>query len=87
MKKLLLSAFILLALNVAGQEKATLNSKGNYQIEIRKHEGVDPINTGKIFEDSKGKTYTIYQSEKGKFFIVRTSAKTGKEYKQYITLE
>lgn len=31
-----------------------------------------------------GKKYPIYISEKGKYFIFRKSAKTGKEYRQYL---
>lgn len=30
------------------------------------------------------KKYPIYISEKGKYFIFRKSAKTGKEYRQYL---
>ena len=31
-----------------------------------------------------GTKYPIYISEKGKYFIFRKSAKTGKEYRQYL---
>lgn len=33
---------------------------------------------------SDGNKYPIYVSEKGKYFIIRKSAKTGKEYRQYL---
>ena len=33
---------------------------------------------------SDGVKYPIYISEKGKYFIFRKSAKTGKEYRQYL---
>lgn len=32
-------------------------------------------------------TYPVYKSVRGKFFIIRTSKKTGNEYKQYLKIE
>lgn len=40
--------------------------------------------TGYFYIDTKGVKYPIYMSSKGKCFIIRTSAKTGKQYKQYL---
>lgn len=40
--------------------------------------------TGYHYFDTKGIRYPIYISSKGKCFIWRTSAKTGKPYKQYL---
>lgn len=40
--------------------------------------------TGYHYFDSKGVRYPIYISSKGKCFIIRTSSKTGKEYRQYL---
>lgn len=40
--------------------------------------------TGYHYFDSKGVRYPIYMSSKGKCFIIRTSSKTGKQYKQYL---
>jgi hypothetical protein len=40
--------------------------------------------TGYHYFDSKGVRYPIYMSSKGKCFIIRTSLKTGKTYKQYL---
>lgn len=40
--------------------------------------------TGYFYVDTKGVKYPIYMSSKGKCFIFRTSAKTGKQYKQYL---
>lgn len=64
---------------------ATVNSKGHYSIGSDTSV-VKAVNTGKTFEDKKGTIYPIFKSGKGKFFIVRTSAKTGNTYKQYITI-
>lgn len=40
--------------------------------------------SGYHYFDAKGIRYPIYISSKGKCFIFRTSAKTGKQYKQYL---
>lgn len=40
--------------------------------------------TGYFYIDAKGVKYPIYISSKGKCFIIRTSSKTGKTYKQYL---
>jgi len=42
------------------------------------------IKTDYTYKDSKGVSYPIYLSPKGKAFIIRVSKKTGKEYKQYL---
>lgn len=39
--------------------------------------------TGQKFKATNGETYDVYQSAKGKLFIVRES-KTGNHYKQYL---
>ena len=40
--------------------------------------------TGFTYKDSKGKVYPIYISNSGSCFIIKTSAKTGKDYKSYM---
>lgn len=39
------------------------------------------------YTDSKGNTYPVYVSSTGKFFVWKTSKKTGKEYKYYLPKE
>ena len=36
------------------------------------------------WKDSKGKDYPVYISAKGSCYIIKTSSKTGKEYKNYL---
>ena len=36
------------------------------------------------WEDKEGNKYPIYITKKGACYIIRTSKKTGKEYKQYL---
>ena len=44
------------------------------------------IDTGKIYEDSKGAKYPIYQGAKGGYYIIRISKESGKSYRQYLKL-
>lgn len=43
-----------------------------------------PVKTKFIWKDSKGKAYPVYISAKGSCYIIKTSSKTGKEYKNYL---
>ena len=42
------------------------------------------INTGFNWTDSKCNSYPIYMSASGSCYIIKVSAKTNKEYKQYL---
>lgn len=39
------------------------------------------------WEDKEGNKYPIYITKKGACYVLRTSKKTGKEYKQYLPKE
>lgn len=47
----------------------------------------EPVKTKFTWKDSKGKEYPIYISAKGSCFVIKVSAKTGKEYKNYLGTE
>lgn len=40
--------------------------------------------TGLYYQDNKGNQYLIYKSKNNKFYVIKTSQKTGKEYKYYL---
>lgn len=42
------------------------------------------IKTKFTWKDSKGKTYSIQVSPNGAAFVIKTSSKTNKEYKNYL---
>jgi len=86
MKTLFTILFLFIAVSSQAQQLAKINSKGHYSISSDSSQTVKAVNTGKTFEDKKGVVYPIFKSGKGKFFIVRTSAKTGNTYKQYLTI-
>ncbi len=95
MKKVitLVYAIILLTcITVMGQTTAKKESKpnvtqtsdGNYvAIKSTKPEGVA---NGKTYTDEKGTSFPVYQTSTGKEYISKTSVKTGKPYRKYLTL-
>jgi len=85
MKKLLFIALMLIGATAQAQT-ATKNAQGHYSISKDSVQAKPPTDTGQTFQDSKGKIYPIFKTEKGKFYVIRTSAKTGKQYKQYLTI-
>lgn len=40
-----------------------------------------------FWEDKEGNKYSIYRTESGACYIIKTSKKTGKEYRQYLPKE
>ena len=44
----------------------------------------DSVKTEYIYQTKDGVKYTIYLSKSGKAYILRTSKKTGKQYRQYL---
>lgn len=44
----------------------------------------EPTKTKYVWTDSKGNTYPIYMGKTGSCFVIRKSAKTGKEYRSYL---
>lgn len=46
-----------------------------------------PIATTYTWTDSKGNVYPIYLTKSGRAYVMRVSAKTGKEYRYYLSEE
>ena len=46
-----------------------------------------PVATGFTWKDTKGNIYPIYISNSGSCYVIKTSKKTGKEYKYYLVSE
>lgn len=44
----------------------------------------EPTKTKFTWRDSKGTEYPVYMSSTGSCFVIKTSAKTGKEYRNYL---
>lgn len=54
------------------------------QVDSSKKTVKEPQKTEYTYMDHQGQVYPIYLSSTGKAFIVRTSKRTGKEYRQYL---
>lgn len=83
MKKLLLIVCLFLLGSVAYAQEVI--RKGNTFEQVSKKKSKEAYKlTQYTYIAADGKKYPIYISEKGKYFIFRKSAKTGKEYRQYL---
>jgi hypothetical protein len=60
----------------------TKDASGNYYQKTTSKAADKP--TGNTFTDRNGNKYPVYQSARGKFYCIRVSKTTGKEYKQYM---
>lgn len=80
MKHLILAVLMLISINCFSQKNIKL--EGN-TFSVEQVESKD-TKTKYTYKDKKGNEYPIYLSKRGKAYIIRTSKKTGKEYKQYL---
>lgn len=85
MKKLILCLFMAL---VSYTSYAQVAREGNTfkstTSQTTKSEGQQ---TKYTWQDNKGNTYPIYITKSGAVYVNRKSAKTGKDYKQYLSKE
>ena len=83
-----ISIFFLLIILIGFSYAATAQEYkiiGNEIVKIDKPEA-ETIQTN-LTHTVKGVKYPVYQSAKGKYYILRTSKKSGKQYKQYFKTE
>lgn len=77
--------FIFLIVHWCDAQSVTRNGNTFYQeSNSNKIEKDTATLTGYYYQTADGTKYPIYISSKGKCFILRTSSKTGKQYKQYL---
>lgn len=84
MKTLITIILFLLSFSTMAQN-VKKDANGNYIAVSTKKAKTEARATGKTYTDSKGNVYPVYESAKGKLFIIRTS-KTGNTYNQYLKL-
>lgn len=83
MKKILLVMSILFCSYSFGQN-VVRDSKGNFVAAKTQKDTTEAKLTNYTYTDTKGQIYSVYVSNRGKYFIIRVSAKTGNSYKQYL---
>ena len=84
--EILILILLFLALFSNGQ---TVTSKdgGKTYVSVKKTKTAkETTNTGKVYQDSKGNFYPIMKTDSS-YFVIRTSAKTGNQYKQYLKIQ
>ena len=82
--EILFLILIFLALFSNGQTVTSKDGKTYYSVQ-KQHVKKEATNTGKVYRDSKGNEYLIMKTDSS-YYVLRTSAKSGKTYKQYIKL-
>jgi len=75
---------IVLMLMTTGAFSQTIerDADGNFRAVSKSR--TPPKETTYTFTDSKGRKYPVLMTEAGRFFVIKTSAKTGKEYRYYL---
>ena len=87
MKKIfILLALLTMSITINAQ---SYKKEGNtYSSTGRVGNSSTPITTGCTWIDSKGKSYPVFMSpSSGSCYIIKVSAKSGKEYKHYLGAE
>jgi hypothetical protein len=79
--------FLILSLAISAScysQNVKQDASGNYIAVSAQRDSATATPTGKTFTDSKGISYPVYMTAKGKLFVMRTSKNTGKQYKYYL---
>ena len=87
MKNIFVSAVVGLLLATASSFAQDYVRNGKEFSSVQKSSSSTDKKSGYTYKDSKGKVYDIYVSASGACYIIRTSAKTGKTYKSYLSKE
>ena len=63
----------------------SVDNNGNF-VAVKTTATSTGIKTDKTYTDAKGVVYPVYRSKNGKHYVIKTSKKTGNEYKMYLKL-
>lgn len=85
MKKVLIAVALLLMLGVNNSNSFSqvIRRNGN-TFTVAKVKQVNSMKTKFTWQDSKGVLYPIYLSPSGATYVLKTSKKSGREYKYYL---
>lgn len=82
--KYIITLLVTLLMSVASY--ADVVREGNVYI-VKTTTTVNDKSLDIFYQDKTGNQYLIYQSSKGSLYVIKTSKKTGKEYKYYLPKE
>ena len=85
MKKIFFCIVMALAITMGANAQSVQRNGNNFtQVTTTTKKAGSETKTKYTYTDKNGKVYPVYLSASGKAFIKRVSAKSGKEYKQYL---
>ena len=82
MKKIIIAIALLLTIGAQAQTRHQIN--GNNIVAVSQAKAKKEAQKTSYTYTIKGKTYEVFQGAKGSYYIIRTSAKTGKQYRYYL---
>lgn len=86
MKKLIFSIAVILTASVSTfAQNVVRDANGNF-LPVQKAK-TEAQQTQYTFTTKQGEIFPVYVSENGKYYVIRVSKKTGKEYRYYLTTE
>jgi len=85
---LILFTIVFLALlnGLFAQSLVKKDADGLYKSVSRPDTTIGYSATNEHFIDSKGVKYPVFKTKEGKYFVLRISKKTGKQYREYLKL-
>ena len=83
-RRLLAILLLVLAMGLSANDQTYTRNGNTFTSAKSVKAKAEPVKTKFTWKDSKGKEYPVYISAKGSCFVIKTSSKTGKEYKNYL---
>ena len=83
-RRLLTLLLLVLAIGLAANAQTYIRSGNTFISSTGERVKAEPVKTKFTWKDSKGKEYPVYISGNGSCFVIKISAKTGKEYRNYL---
>lgn len=84
LRRLLTMLLFMLAVACVANTQSYERQGNTFVSKSTRNSKAEPVKTKFSWKDSKGKDYPVYISAKGSCYIIKTSSKTGKEYKNYL---
>ena len=83
-RRLFTLLLLVLAMGLAANAQTYTRSGNTFISSKGEQVKAEPVKTKFTWKDSKGKKYPVYISSNGSCFVIKISAKTGKEYRNYL---
>ena len=83
-KRLIIMLLVLLSAGLVANAQTYTRNGNTFISSTGERVKAEPVKTKFTWKDSKGKEYPVYISSNGSCFVIKVSAKTGKEYRNYL---